>query len=83
MLRLYFNRCGPLPWSVDEGPGTAQRLFVEVRIGVAQGRTVYEALTPEQDPNEVPCAWVEYSDCKLQAFGSTEAPSATIVRARW
>lgn len=33
-IRLYFNRHGELPWSIDKGPGTKELQFAEVR-GVA------------------------------------------------
>jgi hypothetical protein len=37
MLRLYFNKRGDRPWSIDSGPGTEEFTFVEVFVlaGVA------------------------------------------------
>lgn len=58
MLRLYFNRRGPLPWSVDRGPGTEEFTFKKV-ILQGRGRTVYTPLAPGEDPEAVPCAWIE------------------------
>jgi hypothetical protein len=59
MVRLYFNRHGQRPWSVDNGPGTPEQTFKEVRLK-AQGRVVYRPLAFGEDPAEVPQAWVEF-----------------------
>lgn len=59
MIRLFFNRHGDRPWSVDNGPGTPERTFKQV-LTSALGKTVYRPLTPGEDPEEVPRAWIEY-----------------------
>lgn len=64
MIRLYFNRHGDKPWSVDSGPGTQEQQFVEVccRVGVL-GITAYRALETGEDPAVFPCAWVQFPGC--------------------
>lgn len=79
MIRLYFNRRGGLPWSVDEGSGTPEQLFARVAVGPVYGNTIYKPLNPDQDKNEIPCAWIEYPDCELQSSGPRNAPVGHIV----
>ena len=81
-LRLYFNRHGRLPWSVDEGAGTRERLFATVAIGAVEGVTIYAALEPNQNQTETPCAWIEYRNCEVATSGSGDAPIGYILPIR-
>ena len=65
MLRLYFNRHGELPWSIDEGPGTPERQFKDIVISGVYGEAVYEPLKAGDDPQKQPCAWIEFRECEL------------------
>ena len=81
-IRLYFNRRGQLPWSVDEGAGTHERLFATVAIGAVGGVTIYATLEPNQSPTETPCAWIEYRNCEVATSGSRDAPIGYILPIR-
>jgi hypothetical protein len=67
MIRLYFNRHGDLPWSVDSGPGTKEFKFKVVRIapGIRDVVTMYRPLLPDQNPEELPCAWLQIRDARV------------------
>lgn len=58
MIRLYFNKRGERPWSVDEGPGTEERTFSQVSIFDAHGITRYDPAAG--DNKETPTAWIEF-----------------------
>ena len=67
VLRVYFNRHGGRPWSVDMGTGTPESLFTDVVLSHASGLTTYRPLKDGENPTEVPCAWIEFHDHELIA----------------
>lgn len=57
LARVYFNRHGPLPWSVDSGPGTPEMQTQSVTMLAAYSETVYD---PSAGDNiDTPTAWIE------------------------
>lgn len=77
MLRLYFNKRGDRPWSIDQGTDTPEQTFVEVFVAVI-GTTRF-------DPSHLgslaaPCAWLEFEDAKLRLH-SSDRDRAAIVEA--
>lgn len=57
MVRLYFNKRGERPWSLDSGPGTTESTYAQVDIIGAAGVTRFE---PNAGDNEkTPTAWIE------------------------
>ena len=58
MIRLYFNKKCPKPWSVDSGPGTPESNFDRVLIETA-GHTVFNAKAGDNE--NTPTAWVEFT----------------------
>jgi hypothetical protein len=71
-LRLYFNRCGGKPWSVDAGDGSPEFQFAAVKVGYV-GTTVYKPLAIDRNPAEVPCAWIEFENAQLLVTGESAA----------
>lgn len=56
MIRLYFNKRGDLPWSIDTGPGSPERRYKTVHV-MAHGVTQSNG----KEPNETePVAWTEF-----------------------
>lgn len=68
LIRLYFNKHGERPWSVDEGPGTPEQTFVGVSIHVG-GRTMID-LTKLGSSNE-PAAWIKFHG-NVRCYGDGE-----------
>jgi hypothetical protein len=71
LTRLYFNRRGKLPWSTDNGPGTAERNWRKVLIS-APGICVFK---PDAGDNkDTPTAWIVFGDVeeRLVAPGSID-----------
>ena len=62
IIRLYFNKGGALPWSVDTGIGTKEYNAVWVEIQ-AYGRTVYAS--DAGDNVKTPTAWLQFKNCFL------------------
>jgi hypothetical protein len=58
MIRLYFNKRGELPWSVDTGPGTKEYQTKQVAV-LCSCLTKTRKLKPHEGPDEVPSAWLE------------------------
>jgi hypothetical protein len=57
MIRLYFNKRGGEPWSIDCGPGTPESTHGRVLIET-DGRAVYD---PKAGDNQnTPTAWIEF-----------------------
>lgn len=71
VVRLYFNKHGKRPWSVDYGPGTEERTFQHVTVSWT-GTTVYR---PGTGDDNTPCAWIEYQGAMVIDSGD----SASIV----
>lgn len=65
VVRLYYNKSGPFPWSVDEGGGDSEQQVKEVLIMGVNGHTREAACTPK-DPERMPAAWLEYPGGKLR-----------------
>jgi hypothetical protein len=63
MIRLYFNKHGERPWSVDQGTQATEKTFWEVKIH-AEGFSRYEPLKPGQSSHLVPCAWIQFPGAK-------------------
>ena len=59
MVRLYFNKRGDSPWSVDTGPGT-QEFTTQSVLFEAVGETIFDDRIPQND--EKPRAWIEFKD---------------------
>jgi hypothetical protein len=65
MLRLYFNIRGSLPWSIDEGDPSSERMFSTVELRDITGRAVFDRETTGQ-----PCAWIAFENAGLKVEGS-------------
>ena len=56
-IRIYFNKRGPLPWSVDQGIGTPEYQVLAVTMDHVNGRLIHQ---PEAGDNVgTPTAWIE------------------------
>ena len=63
LIRLYFNRRGELPWSIDTGPGT-EEIQTGAVVTLATGKTVF---APEAGDNEnSPTAWIEFAETSFE-----------------
>lgn len=64
MIRVYYNKRGGLPWSVDFGTTDSE---IQVRhihfefIAKGQTRTDFDQKDPEQ-----PTGWIEFEDVQLR-----------------
>lgn len=59
LVRVYFNKGGPLPWSVDTGPGTEESNAVGI-VMLGCGKTVFD---PQAGDNvKTPTAWIEFEN---------------------
>ena len=64
--RLYFNKAGKLPWSVDAGTGTREYQTPMITLRAVPGRTVFE---PKAGDNKaIPTAWLEFYDCEVVVY---------------
>ena len=66
-LRLFFNRHGELPWSIDSGIGTTEQYFRHVSIEVP-------CIAVYKPENKTPTGWLEVADATIQLV------SADVVR---
>lgn len=57
MIRLYFNKRGQLPWSIDSGPGTTEKSYRTIHT-IAHGVSRFRAGVPLSETE--PVAWVEF-----------------------
>lgn len=75
--RVYFNRRGPLPWSVDSGIGTEEWRTRAVVILGCECRMRFE---PDQGDNDTaPTAWVDV----LEAFAVQVVGAVELRRLSW
>lgn len=79
MIRLYFNRHGDRPWSLDKGPGSTETTWKTVLFYDAIGHSVYKPLEVGQNPELVPKAWIEFYDSQIDEL---DADHAEIIPAR-
>ena len=65
LYRLYFNRRGELPWSVDDGTQATEQMVCEVAAG--PGCTVATHYTGEPVNDGSPVAWlvIEAADLSI------------------
>lgn len=63
-FRIYFNRRGVFPWSVDTGPGTPEYTTKKVWLVDVIGETVFDL--GAGDNKNTPTAWVlvEEASCR-------------------
>jgi hypothetical protein len=62
-VRLYFNRAGDKPWSLDSGPGTKELQVNQVSLRNIAGRAIF---SPASGDNlATPTAWLELYDCEV------------------
>jgi hypothetical protein len=62
-VRVYFNKRGALPWSVDSGPGTEEfqtGASVDIRL---PSRTMFDPSAG--DDENTPTAWVEVKNARI------------------
>lgn len=64
-IRVYFNKHGALPWSVDSGPGTME-YQTEFVVTLVPGTSQYGPTAG--DNKDTPTAWFEYEDCAVVVF---------------
>jgi len=62
LVRVYFNKRGGLPWSVDTGSGTEEFQTGAVNIR-CHSQTVYD--TKAGDDENTPTAWLEIRDAGI------------------
>jgi hypothetical protein len=68
VIRVYFNKRGPRPWSVDKGTGTKELTFKSVSLQAANGIALFD---PKAGDNlNSPTAWIEFADAVMLANGS-------------
>lgn len=67
-FRVYFNRRGSLPWSVDAGPGTPEHQVKNVRIVGLTTESYFEAAAGDNDMT--PTAWFEVQNAVMVRTGS-------------
>lgn len=65
MVRLYFNKRGELPVSVDTGDGTREYSFQEVTLFGVEGKSVYDPISECMTPEDKPIFWIEFLDAIL------------------
>jgi hypothetical protein len=77
LLRLYFNRRGDRPWSIDRGPGTEECTFEDVNVFGA----AFTRFDPEKIGNEnFPCAWLEYTYAIVEVTNNGRVATITVPR---
>jgi hypothetical protein len=68
VVRLYFNRHGEKPWSVDFGPGTTEYQTERVVVNDVSGYSVY---APDAGDNKItPTAWIIFRRAAVMAEDS-------------
>lgn len=67
-LRLYFNKHGDLPWSVDEGTLATERQFAKVLISTCVAATTVYAPIDGVNTLDMPIAWVEWEHVRLSTL---------------
>jgi len=78
ICRLFFNRHSKrTPWSVDGGHDTRE-LWLRSVVVKAEGRTVYDGTV--KDIRDLPSAWIEFKDVKLEISGDEGIISSECTR---
>ncbi len=72
MVRLYFNRHGAKPWSLDRGDGTPESQVTKVYAHWVALESCCVPLAAGDDPEVKPCAWIEFykADFKVLRDGT-------------
>jgi hypothetical protein len=72
MIRLYFNRRGQRPWSIDSGAGTEERSFKRVDVETT-GKTKFDPRNVGSE--DFPCAWLEFENAMAMYTPASENAS--------
>lgn len=62
-MRIYFNKQGDRPWSVDDGPMTPEDTYPSIELHGVSGKFVYEEKAG--DNINMPTAWFQVTDEKV------------------
>jgi hypothetical protein len=63
MVRVYFNRRGPLPWSLDYGSQQTEVNVAHITINSTIGYTMTD---PHNTDPEKPSGWIEFPDAAMR-----------------
>lgn len=77
MLRLYFNKRGDLPCSVDEGKGTPEQLYADVAIRNAWATTHYDPTVTDRENQ--PCFWLEFPSATIYPWNDGSGRKLAII----
>lgn len=79
-IRLYYNKRGPLPWSVDEGVDTEEKQVKEVLVLEVNGHTRVDFTFDTVCFPDRPSAWMEFTRASVRVIDNTAVIREDVVR---